>query len=113
MVRGRAPAPGAHDEEDDQVRSVRRSGAIAAVLVAGLLAGCSEQPGVAAVVGDRTITQDELDTASAELTPILNTVDQNALLLALVLGTEVLPTAEEHGVAVSAEAAAEQMDQVA
>ncbi len=95
------------------MRSVRRSGAIAAVLAAGLLAGCAGQPGVAAVIGDRTVTQAQLDTATEELSPILNTVDQRALLLALVLGSEVLPAAEEQGVAVSAEAAVDQMDQVA
>lgn len=105
--------PGRDDEEDDQVRSVRRSGAVAVALVAGLLAGCTAQPGVAAVIGDRKVSQSELETASGQLAPILNTVDTGTLILAIVLSPEMLDAAAEQGVAVSAEAARDQMDQVA
>lgn len=97
------------------MRSVRRSGtvaAVSAVLAAGLLAGCSAVPGTAAVVDGRTISQSELVTATDQLANVLNGADASTVLLALVLAPDVLAAAAEQGAAISADTAVETMDSI-
>ncbi|MDO8121473.1 hypothetical protein Q6346_09130 [Isoptericola sp. b490] len=72
-----------------------------AVLAATLLAGCSVHPGVAAVVGDRSISQSELQQTYAQLKPMLANSDPANLLSGLITAPDVVAAAEQNGVGVS------------
>ncbi|HEY3436046.1 MAG TPA: hypothetical protein VGK35_00040 [Actinotalea sp.] len=101
-----------HSSEGRQVDgSARRSsralaGVTALVLVgAALLGGCSARPGVAAVVGDRTISQSELETAQKDLLTVVAKADASNVLSALVAAPFFIDAAAENGVGVSADEA--------
>lgn len=77
---------------------VRAASAVAAV---ALLVGCSAQPGTAAVVDGRTISQADLDRTHADLTQIIPQLDARTTLVALMVGPYFIEAAEENGVGVS------------
>jgi len=75
---------------------------VAAVIAAGgLLAGCSGQPGVAAVVDGRTITTSELATAYEQLTPVFAGAGTQDVLGVLITEPFAAQVAAEHGVGVN------------
>ncbi len=74
------------------------AGAVAAV---ALLAGCSGQPGAAAVVDGRTISTAELARAAEELKPIFNGAGTNDVLGVLINEPFATEVAAERGVGVS------------
>lgn len=86
---------------------------ISALLVAGLaLAGCSYQPGAAAVVDGRTITERQLAQASTELSEILgNPVSTPVVLQTLIVAPTAIQVASRNGLAVSAQQAQEMLEQ--
>jgi hypothetical protein len=87
----------------------RRGGAAAVALAASLaltplLGACGTQAGAAAVVGDRRITVDELQTATAEVRSIVqdpSQVTQQLVLGWLIAHPYVVQVASEQGKAVS------------
>ena len=80
--------------------SSRRVAGAAVVLAIALSAGCTAHPGVAAVVDGRTITQDYLEDASADLQK-----DPAWTLSLLVAAPYYIEVAEDNGVAVSTQEA--------
>lgn len=92
----------------------RRTVAVgAALVVAGVLAGCSSQLEVAAVVDGRTITEDDVTRVTEELGPYLLDSSPRGVLSALV-GTEAgLDVAEHFDVAVTDEQADAFLDELA
>jgi hypothetical protein len=78
------------------------AGAVAAV---ALLAGCTGQPGAAAVVDGRTISTAELATAAEQLKPIFNGGGANDVLGVLINEPFATEVAAERGVGVSDEQA--------
>lgn len=79
-----------------------------AVLAGGaLLAGCSGHPGAAAVVDGRTISADELATASEQLLPIFRGAATQDLLGVLITEPYATAVAADRGVGVSDEQARE------
>lgn len=80
--------------------------AVAVLAVVGMTAGCSERPGVAAVVDGHEITQAELDSAAAQIGLLTEQPNGAPVDASIVLGfiAEAGPTtavAEKHGVPVS------------
>lgn len=71
------------------------AGVVAGVLAGGL-AGCSVHPGVAAIVGDRTITQEHLEDAAADLG-----YSPTDTLFLLIAAPYVIDAATDNGVGVS------------
>lgn len=67
-----------------------------------LLAGCGVHPGTAAIVDDRTITQEYVAQARADLAAIRISVEATGVLEALIAAPYVIAAAEENGVGVSA-----------
>ncbi|UZN04317.1 hypothetical protein [Cellulomonas sp. S1-8] len=85
----------------------------AVVVAGGLLAGCSGQPGAAAVVDGRTITTAELATAYDELMPIFNGAGAQDVLGVLITEPFAAEVAAENGVGVNDEQALELLRSVA
>lgn len=77
----------------------------ATVTVAAALAGCSAQPGTAAVVDGRTITQSQLEDTHADLAPVLEGLDVRTTLVTMIVAPFFIEAAEENGVGVSADQA--------
>lgn len=93
---------------------VQRVGALLAVGVgATALAGCSAQPGAAAVVDGTTIPTSDVRVATDELRPYLQDVSPSNVLTVLVHEPTIVAVAEEHGVGVSDEEAVELLESVA
>lgn len=76
-------------------------GGLAAVLVASSLASCAAQPGTAATVDGRRITQAELEATVADLRPILGDIAASSVLQALIQAPVAIEAASENGVGVS------------
>lgn len=86
--------------------------ALAAVVLAGTLAACSGgQPGAAAVVGDRVIPVSDVDTATRELADVLQGVTPTSITGVLVQEPLVAAVAEDAGVGVSDQQAAQVLAQ--
>ncbi|WP_331238396.1 hypothetical protein [Georgenia sp. MJ170] len=85
----------------------------AATLVAGLtLAGCSGNPGAAAVVDGNEVTESQLAEAVADFAAITGQpVEPTAMLGTLVVGPIIFDVAQEYGVAASDEESAALLDQ--
>ncbi|NCT92611.1 hypothetical protein GXB85_16880 [Cellulomonas sp. APG4] len=92
---------------------VRAALVASTVVVGALLAGCSAQPGTAAVVDGRTVSQDSLDRTVAELTPLLGEAVPRDVLVSLIAAPLYIEAAEESGVGVSTVEIRDQLDQVA
>lgn len=86
---------------------VRRRTAALALLVlgAGATAACSAESGAAAVVDGRAIGVEEVQTASAELSPYVEGVTPSGVVLYLVAQPTVEAVAAENGVSVSTQEA--------
>lgn len=76
-------------------------GGLAAVLVASSLASCAAQPGTAATVDGRRITQAELEETVADLRLILGDIATSSVLQALIQAPVAIEAASENGVGVS------------
>lgn len=74
--------------------------ALAAVLVLG---GCSASPGAAAVAGDRTISQDDLERTQRDLGTVIESPGASAVLMAMVVAPLFIEAAADNGVGVSEE----------
>lgn len=88
-------------------RPRRRTAVLAAAAALGalVLAGCGVQPGVAAQVADRVITQDELERTREDLSQFVQGADAGAVLVAMVVGPLFVDAAADAGVGVSRDAA--------
>ncbi|WP_066584951.1 hypothetical protein [Cellulomonas timonensis] len=95
------------------VRPRRAAAAAAGLAVAGLLAGCSGQPGAAAVVDGEEISASELQDTVAEIGPFLQGSSPLSVLTVLVQTPAVDRVAAEYGVAASNEDADALLDQLA
>lgn len=96
------------------VRARRGLAVVGVALAAALtMAGCSAHPGVAAVVGDRTITQDELARTQREVGTLLNDSTPRAILTLLVETPVFVDAASAQGIGVSTDDATKVLDQVA
>jgi hypothetical protein len=83
---------------------------LAALVVAGALAGCGDgQPGAAAVVGDRVVRTADLETAIRELGSVYGTdaVSSTGVLMSLVQAPVVLEQAAAVGVTTTEDQARE------
>ena len=84
---------------------------VAAVLLAGAavttLVGCSARPGVAAVVDDRTITQDDVSATQQDLRVLIPDLDAGSVVSAMVAAPYYIDAAAQNGVGVSSEEARE------
>ncbi|WP_159621461.1 hypothetical protein [Ruania rhizosphaerae] len=84
--------------------------AVAVITAALLAAGCAGQPGAAAVVNGEPIAEADLTDASTTLAPFLQEgVAPAALLAAMIQAPVLMDIAAEHGIAVSADQAQEQL----
>ncbi|MCL3861302.1 SurA N-terminal domain-containing protein [Actinotalea sp. K2] len=87
--------------------------ALAVAVGAALLAGCASQPGAAAVVDGRSITQAELNRTATELAPLITGTDIRVVLSALISAPSFIDAAAEHGVGVSVAETRALMDEAA
>lgn len=77
-------------------------GTVLGTVVGGLLlAGCAGQPGTAATVDGRQISQAQLEQTVADLAPILGDIAPSSVLQALIQAPVAIEAASEHGVGVS------------
>jgi len=90
-----------------QVRALVVGGALVAVTA---LAGCSGQPGAAAVVDGTAISVADVQTATTELAPLYQGVTQTAVLQVLIHERPTAALASEQGVGVSDQQAAETLN---
>lgn len=79
-------------------RAVLASGAVALTLA---LAACSGQPGTAAVVDDRTISQADVTAVHGELAEVFPGIVPSGVLRDMILAPVVLDAAAEQGVVIS------------
>lgn len=87
---------------------------IGALAVVASLAACSGgQPGAAAVVGDRVVRVSDVDTATRELTDVLQGVTAPAVVGVLVQEPVVVEQAADAGLGVSEEQARDALTQQA
>ncbi|UNX55600.1 hypothetical protein MF406_04885 [Georgenia sp. TF02-10] len=76
--------------------------ALAALAVAGLLAGCAAQPGTAASINGVRVSEDDLADAHGDYVALTNQPTEPAVVLNTMLAAEVLPgIAAEHDVVLS------------
>ncbi len=96
-----------------------RAAAVAVAVLAVLAAaGCSERPGVAAVVDGHEITQDQLNETVDQLTPIIGKADGSALdpqvvLTVLLVSPSTVTVGADHGVEVTDDAARSLLESIA
>lgn len=85
------------------VRRTRGRGRLmaGALVAVALLAGCTGQPGAAAIVDGRTISTAELATAAEQLKPIFNGGGANDVLGVLINEPFATQVASEHGIGVN------------
>ena len=86
--------------------------AIAAALIVAVttLTGCTAQPGTAAVVDGRRITENELAVTLEQLAPLVGDPSPGALLAALIAAPDMAAAASANGVGVSQEDALALLD---
>lgn len=95
-------------------RRTRLRAASGLVLVAAaVLAGCAGQPGAAAVVDGRVIAVEDVHTAVEQLAPFFEGATSANVLAVLVQEPTIRAFAQEHGVAVSDQAARAQLTDAA
>ena len=83
----------------------------ALVVAAFALAGCAGQPGAAAVVDGRAITERSLSEATTELTEVLGGAASPAAILEVMIQAPfAVQVASEHGVAISTDEASDVLD---
>lgn len=88
-----------------------RAALVAAAVVGGVvLGGCSAQPGTAAVIDGRSISQDTLNTTVEELAPLLQTAEPRAVLAALMVAPFFIEAADENEVGISESQTRQLMD---
>lgn len=96
------------------VRARRGLAVVGVALAAALtMAGCSAHPGVAATVGDRTITQDELARTQREIGTLLNDSSPSSILMLLVETPVFVDAASAQGIGISPDDATKRLDEVA
>jgi hypothetical protein len=91
---------------------VRATGVLAALATTVTLAGCTGQPGAAAVVDGTAIPTADVRAAQVELAPYFQGVSTTNVLAVLVQEPTVVALAEEKGVGVSDEDAHKLLDSV-
>ncbi|WP_258724048.1 SurA N-terminal domain-containing protein [Cellulomonas sp. NS3] len=94
-------------------RARLRTGAVLGLVAAVTLAGCTGQPGAAAVVDGRVIAVEDVHTAVAQLSPFFEGATSENVLAVLVQEPTIRAFAQEHGVAVSDQAARAQLTDAA
>ncbi|MCV2396359.1 hypothetical protein OEB99_18770 [Actinotalea sp. M2MS4P-6] len=82
----------------------------AMLATATLLAGCSPQPGTAAVVDGERIPQSDVADAIDDLGPVLSSTDPAAMLSFLIISPVFVQVASEAGVGVSEQDGASFLD---
>lgn len=92
---------------------VRAALVASTVVVGAALTGCAAQPGTAAVVDGRAVSQDDLNRTVAELAPLLGEAVPRDVLVSLMAAPLYIEAAEESGVGVSTVEIRDQLDQVA
>lgn len=93
-------------------RPTARATAVATALGLVLgLAGCTAAPGIAAVAGDRTITQAELVRTQEDLSLLIEAPDAASVLYAMTIAPFYIEAAADNGVGVSLEEARAAMAQ--
>lgn len=114
-ARGEVPARAAARSpvEVELVSRVRAALVASTVVLGAALTGCAAQPGTAAVVDGRTVSQDSVNSVVAELTPLLGEAIPRDVLVSLMAAPLYIEAAEESGVGVSAVEIRDQLDQVA
>lgn len=90
-------------------RSGMRVAVVAALAATGLLTGCTGEPGAAAVVDGRTIPVADVHAAVEQLAPLFQGASPENVLAVLVQEPTIRAFAREQGVAVSDQAAREQL----
>ncbi|MFD1504248.1 hypothetical protein FE374_04170 [Georgenia yuyongxinii] len=84
------------------------------LLTAAALAGCSAQPGTAAVINGTKITEGELDDATLEFGDLTGQPPQPSVVLNTLLAAEVFPSiAAEHGLALSDQQVTQRLEEQA
>lgn len=91
---------------------VRAAGVLVALTTTVGLAGCTGQPGAAAVVDGTAIPTADVSAALTELAPYFDGVSTTNVLAVLVQEPTVVELAEEKGVGVSEQDAHDLLDQV-
>ncbi|MGW6131939.1 hypothetical protein ACWFNE_18105 [Cellulomonas sp. NPDC055163] len=94
-------------------RARRRAGAVLGLVTAVTLTGCAGQPGAAAVVDGRVIAVEDVHTAVEQLSPFFEGATSQNVLAVLVQEPTIRAFAQEHGVAVSDQAARAQLTDAA
>ena len=79
------------------------------VLAVALVAGCTGQPGAAAIVDGRRISVAEVQQGTRELAPYYSSVDQKSVLILLIGAPSIEAVAEEAGMGVSVQQAQDQL----
>lgn len=109
---GVVPVPPTRPAARRRRRTVTATAGVA-VLVATLLAGCTGQPGAAAVVEGRAISVADVQQATAELQPYFQSVDQSTVLMLLIGAPTIESVAKDAGLAVSDQQAIDLLDKAA
>jgi hypothetical protein len=94
-------------------RARLRTGAVLGLVAAVTLTGCAGQPGAAAVVDDRVIAVEDVHTTVEQLSPFFEGATSQNVLAVLVQEPTIRAFAQEHGVAVSDQAARAQLTDAA
>ncbi|MFS0700413.1 hypothetical protein AB6N24_10610 [Cellulomonas sp. 179-A 4D5 NHS] len=94
-------------------RARLRTGAVLGLVAAAALTGCAGQPGAAAVVDGRVIPVEDVHTAVEQLAPFFEGATSQNVLAVLVQEPTIRAFAQEHGVAVSDQAARAQLTDAA
>lgn len=85
-----------------------------AVAVAVGVAGCSAQPGTAAVVNGTRITEDQLDDATLEYVDLTGQPAEPAVVLNTLIAADVFPAiAAKHGLALSDQQVEQRFEELA
>ena len=93
-------------------KAVRTAGLLVALTTTAGLAGCTGEPGAAAVVDGAAVPTSDVEAALTELMPWFEGVTTTNVLSVLVQEPTVVELAEEQGVGVSDEEAQALLDQV-
>ncbi len=109
---GVVPVPPTRPAARRRRRTVTATAGVA-VLVATLLAGCTGQPGAAAVVEGHAISVADVQQATAELQPYFQSVDQSTVLMLLIGAPTIESVAKDAGLAVSDQQAIDLLDKAA
>jgi hypothetical protein len=108
------PMPPGWRARPSRTARTARAAVILAVTGAVLLGGCAQSPGTAAVVEGRTISENQLQQAQADLDTLLpNRIDPQTVLVALMVGPFFIDAAAANGVGVSDAQARDLAQQIA